>query len=73
MESYEINFNDNPEEYRAFIRVIRKVEILFGRKFFNDIQFYDPQPDPDLGYETMNESENVDNVDDKCNKGIENK
>lgn len=29
METMKINFNDNSEEYREFIRIIRNVEILY--------------------------------------------
>lgn len=53
---YEINFEENPEEYMEAIRAIKNLEIMFGsRRFFDDIQFYDPQPEPDLGYELGNE------------------
>ena len=34
---YEINFEENPEEYRAFIRAIKNVEILFGGRRFFDV------------------------------------
>ncbi len=34
------------------------MEIFFGgRRFFDDIQFYDPQPEPYRGYESGNESD----------------
>ncbi len=55
METIEINFNNNPEDYTAFIRAIRNLEILFERPFFDDIQFYDPEPESDLGYESCEE------------------
>lgn len=48
METIKINFNNNPEEYREFIRVIRNVKI-----FYDILQFYDSQPD--LGYEFCEE------------------
>jgi len=34
---YEINFEENPKEYRAFIRAIKNVEILFGGRRFFDV------------------------------------
>ena len=55
MESEEPNF----EEYRALNRTIKNIEILFGHRSFDD----DSEPEfgaelePDLGYESGNESE----------------
>ena len=40
------------------IRAIKSAEIMFlgGRPLWDDIRFYDPQPEVDLGYESGNES-----------------
>ncbi len=55
METNELNF----EEYRALIRAIKNIEIIIGYRSFDD----DSEPEfefevePDLGYESANESE----------------
>ena len=55
METHELNF----EEYRALIRAIKNIEIIFGYRSFD----YDSEPkfeselEADLGYESGNESE----------------
>ena len=56
---YEVHFEENPEEYMEVIRAIKNAEILFlgGSPLFDDIRFYDPQPQADLGYESENESD----------------
>lgn len=30
------------EEYKAFIRANKNLEMIFGGRFFDNIQFYDP-------------------------------
>lgn len=45
------------EEYKAFIRANKNLEMIFGGRFFDNIQFYDPWPEPDLGYKSGNESD----------------
>lgn len=62
METYEICKN-NLEDYRAFIRAIKNIKISFQRPFFDDIQFYNHQPDLDLRYKLKHESDNVNNSD----------
>ena len=56
---YEVHFEENPEEYMEVIRAIKNAEIMFlgGSPLWDDIQFYDPKPEVDLGYESENESD----------------
>jgi len=55
METHELNF----EEYRALIRAIKNVEILLGYRSFDDDSEpeFESEVEPDLGYESGNESE----------------
>ena len=59
MDVYEVNFEENPEEYMEVIRAIKNLEVMFfgGSPLLDDIRFYDPQPEADLGYESGNESD----------------
>ena len=55
METYELNF----EEYRALIRAIKNIEILFGYRSFDDDSKpeFEAELESDQGYESGNESE----------------
>ena len=55
METHELNF----EEYKALIRAIKNVEILLGYRSFDDDSEpeFESEVEPDLGYESGNESE----------------
>ena len=55
METEEINF----EEYRALIRVIKNIEIIFSYRSFDDDSEpeFEAELEPDLGYESGNESD----------------
>ena len=55
METHELNF----EEYRALIRAIKNVEILLVYRSFDDDSEpeFESEVEPDLGYESGNESE----------------
>lgn len=67
---YIIDFEENPEKYRAFIRAIQNLEMIFGGSFLRvGKQFYDLQPEPGLGYESDKEND----LETKSDQVIENK
>ena len=63
METHELNF----EEYRALIRAIKNIEIIFGYRSFDDDSEpeFESKLEADLGYESGNESE-LEIIQDDC-------